>query len=66
MWMLVFLGCSTADAVSCQVYTRTDLVTYQSEMKCYEEAMINYYGLILSKKLQYANPVCIQAAGEEA
>ena len=66
MWMLVFLGCSTADAVSCQVYTRHDLVTYQSEMECYDEAMSNYFAFLLAKKLQIANPVCIQAAGDEA
>jgi len=35
-------------------------------MKCYEEAMSNYFSFILAKKLQMANPVCIQAAGKEA
>jgi hypothetical protein len=35
-------------------------------MECYDEAMSNYFAFLLAKKLQIANPVCIQAAGDEA
>lgn len=65
MWMLIFLGCSTADAVSCQVYTRNDLVTYSSETECYEEAMGVYFGIAMDGKFKYALPACVRVAGDE-
>ena len=65
MWMLIFLGCSTADAVSCQVYTKNDLLTYRSEMECHEEAMGVYFGMAMNGKFKYALPACVRVAGDE-
>jgi len=64
MWMLIVLGCTSSDAMSCQVYTRIDLLTYASETKCYEEAMDNYYGIMMAGKFKYARPFCVRAAGD--